>query len=297
MEFEEINSDIVSLDTSCSDHNIETASIKSINIFHVKKLIPRSGSDKTSEQQIPINKEVLGHKRYKTVPINIPVQMAGEWDSPPTTRRNIPEEAESGNLPQFLPPYLKANSILDIDIERLYERLIKDTKIVVDSQETIFSSANSLPTWDIIDSIQENLQILNKKLKEKYSLFEELKVLDKLGEGGQGSIFRVLDPYNRTFYAKKIMMNKRMDFDERALKEMQILLTIMRANDPSLLKIYNIEYKFGEQFSILMEYGHGDLESYTEFRRKNHLYWTENEVIQMSNQIYSQMQKLRNLHI
>jgi len=51
-------------------------------------------------------------------------------------------------------------------------------------------------TTGYIEEITARVQKLNEALKQKYSLYEELKGIDSVGEGAQGGAFRIFDPYH-----------------------------------------------------------------------------------------------------
>lgn len=150
-----------------------------------------------------------------------------------------------------------------------------------------------------IKQIKISVEAMNKKQKLKYNIGDNLQTLEGIGKGGQGEVYRMIDPSTKQIYAKKVVLRKKSSasFDTKALNEIDVLLMIMTADDPMLLKIYNIEYEEGEKYSILMEYGQGDLSSYNKYRQAKGFQWTLNEIVGISSQIVDQIERFRKIGI
>jgi len=194
------------------------------------------------------------------------------------------EQSLNHLLKQALKQINRVNQESEASIQ--IEKLTIDSKVVFD-----YLKDNEEP----LDLLKKELDALNKRLREKYFLWQDLKQVQTLGEGGQGEVSKIFDPYNRVFYAKKVP--SKTSATGTILKEIQILLEIIRQDDPSLLKIYSIEVDPKTTHSILMKFGIGDLLSYHQFRKENHLEWKDEELLYLAYEIYSQMLKLKNLGI
>jgi len=204
--------------------------------------------------------------------------------------------------------YCKSNQELQIDV--LCEEILKlleplfgqhDSKDEVDNYDSPRSDYSQYPsglTPVLKDTIQKKISTLNEKLKTKYLFWKEHKTLEKLGPGTLGELEKVFDPFNRKFYTRRILPKGDMPlFDEQVMKELRVLVTIIKREDPMLARIYSIEYIPEKSFTVLMERGRGTLKSYNEFRKYYELDWKEWELNNIANRLFFQMKRLRCLGI
>ncbi len=151
---------------------------------------------------------------------------------------------------------------------------------------------NPLPSSE---SDQDEIEIYKEKAFPPKS---QIKTLEYIDHGGQATVFRIIDTKTKEEYAKrrmKIHSNQDLnDFDKSAKREIDILQKIIQQNDPSLLKIYLIKYQPYKKLTIVMELGRGDLFSFAVFREFR---WTKCELISISNQLYHQIHKLKEMGI
>ena len=111
-----------------------------------------------------------------------------------------------------------------------------------------------------IPKLDESQKINNKDLvkQRKTSVTENYKMICKLGEGGFGAVFKVVDNKSNSIRAMKMIKKESIemqDDDKKFLKEIEIL---MKLDHPNIVKVY--EYYVDDiYYYLIMEYISGGM--------------------------------------
>jgi len=99
-------------------------------------------------------------------------------------------------------------------------------------------------TPELMAKLLEELKMLNQDMKKKYDILDNFF---DLGAGAQGTVSQIYDPSKSIYYARKEEKKGPNDFnfDQKAWKQIRILMKIIQEDDPSLIKIYSIDYQPG----------------------------------------------------
>ena len=128
---------------------------------------------------------------------------------------------------------------------------------------------------------------------------DEFKIVEKIGFGSFGKIYNVRWIRNNKNYAMKIINLRYFEDIEDTQKKLQIVQDFLKKTHcPGVIKTYGSLYeKIGIQdykYYILMELAQTDWEEEIKYRSKHNLYYSEDEVFNMIQQLvqcYSLLQK------
>ena len=153
-----------------------------------------------------------------------------------------------------------------------------------------------------VDDLKENFSYYKERLYQKFSVkMSDLVRLEIIGKGAFGEVIRVFNKTDRKFYAlkevKRYSFKKDIYYESAIWTEMQNLLKVSQAQNPSLLKTILIDFNNEEQdiCYLMMEYGKGTLEEYAECKRRYASSWTEKELEYILSQLINQYIMLKNL--
>ncbi len=127
---------------------------------------------------------------------------------------------------------------------------------------------------DEIDQLRASLEILERHLNDREQLDKvflgRYQVIDVLGEGGMGTVFRAWDPVlQRPVALKTVRVSKTLDESERGEKVAALLgeaVTIARINHPNVVAVFDVQQERSAGF-IAMELVDGlTLEAYQKLR-------------------------------
>ena len=127
----------------------------------------------------------------------------------------------------------------------------------------------------------------------------EFKLVEKIGFGSFGKIYKAHWIRNNENYAMKIINLKHIEDIEDTQKKLKIIRDFCKlTNSPGIIKTYGDLYekigKEGYKYYILMELAQIDLEQEINKRNKKHLYYTQQELFDIIKQLvtcYSLLQK------
>ena len=154
----------------------------------------------------------------------------------------------------------------------------------------------------------QNLLNLNNKNKEekefkKYNL-NDFEIIEQIGEGSFGKIFKVQSPEKKLYALKKIIVTNKLEFNNLQ-HEYNILEDISKSTKKSL-DLINIIYKETKQIDsttfmlyVIMELATSDWEKEIIKRRKNKNYYEEKELIKILYNLiktFSELQKINISH-
>ena len=165
------------------------------------------------------------------------------------------------------------------------------------------SSTSLIPSTIETESLfplnrQDANQKVNLELRQKYKLWDDLVVVEKLGSGAFGDVHRVFAKTSREFFAKKQLKRKNNNFNDMAAKqENQALEKLLEANNPRLLKIVQLYYVQNTEFLALMEYGQGTLEDFSKFLNKKRIRWSDEDLLNLYFQICRQAKELNEIYL
>ena len=143
------------------------------------------------------------------------------------------------------------------------------------------------------------LKISTKEEPEENFNPDEFKIIEKIGFGSFGKIYKVRWMQNNKNYAMKIINLKFFEDIEDTQKKIKLMGDFCRkTNAPGIIKIYgNVYEKAGNndyKFYILMELAQTDWEQEINFRNKKNLFYTQTELFDIIKQLvfcYSSLQK------
>jgi hypothetical protein len=128
---------------------------------------------------------------------------------------------------------------------------------------------------------------------------DEFKIVEKIGYGSFGKIYNVRWIRNNKNYAMKIINLRYLDNIEDTQKKLQIVQDFLKKTHcPGVIKIFGSLYEKiaveDYKYYILMELAQTDWEEEIKYRNKHNLYYTEEEIFNMIQQLvrcYSLLQK------
>lgn len=142
---------------------------------------------------------------------------------------------------------------------------------------------------------EEQIQQEENEVHDQQNFY---KNFEDIGSGSFGNVIRQLHIPTRKFYAYKELKVQDDEKRERMAKqEFKLLKVIQEANVPILLQIKDL--KRPPNFFARMEYGFGTLSNFLKFCKRKRLMkrWTENDILTLYFQLWSQLQELRKLKI
>ena len=128
---------------------------------------------------------------------------------------------------------------------------------------------------------------------------DEFKILEKIGFGSFGKIYNVKWIRNNKNYAMKIINLKHIEDIEDTQKKLKIIHDFMKKTEcPGIIKTYGSLYEKigieGFKYYILMELAQTDWEKEIKYRSKRNLYYSEDDIFSMIQQLikcYALLQK------
>ena len=159
---------------------------------------------------------------------------------------------------------------------------------------------NSIHVIKHINSLKKIPKIKKNNLEPDENFNpDEFKIIEKIGYGSYGKIYNVKWIRNNKNYAMKIINLKYIEDIEDTKKKLKIVSDfIKKTNCEGIIKTYGSLYeKIGEEeykYYILMELAQTDWEEEIKKKNKKNLYYSENEIFNMIQQLvqcFSLLQK------
>jgi Protein kinase domain len=142
------------------------------------------------------------------------------------------------------------------------------------------------------------LSQIAQQLRIKYQLWKPLISLDTFSIGVYSTKVRGYDPNNKRYYTKKSLHTKdALAINYIAINELISIFTLQLQDDEDFIKVYSIDFQAGVSYSIVTEFGLGNLSEFHKFRLRQNIPWSQKEIIQLSKSITKQLQKLKDLDI
>ena len=119
---------------------------------------------------------------------------------------------------------------------------------------------------------------------------DEFKIVEKIGSGSFGKIYKVIWIKNNKDYAMKIINLKYRENIEDTKKKLKIVDDFLKeTNCKGVIRIYGSLYEKKEieeyKYYILMELARTDWEDEIKYRSKHNLYYTEDEIFNIISQL------------
>lgn len=153
--------------------------------------------------------------------------------------------------------------------------------------------------------------------KEYADYFQRNRLLElyTLGAGAQGSVIMVIDKVTKLSYAlKKTIVQKNLN-SEFIVNELEAVFQLIKHKEEeedkgNLVEVFGIKYcekhfisdgvddtnnHDDDEYWILMEQGIGDLVSYLDFRKREGIAFTVDEILEMRHEIEEQIRQLNEL--
>ena len=183
---------------------------------------------------------------------------------------------------------IRLNVNLNININNILDNKHNNNSIHCIKQ---MGSIKTLPTLKTSFNIEQE--------PDEHFNPDEFKIIEKIGFGSFGKIYNVRWIRNNKNYAMKIINLKFIEDIEDTQKKLQIVHDFLKKTHcPGVIKTYGSLYeKTGiEEFKyyILMELAQTDWEEEIKYRNKHNLYYSEDEIFNMIQQLvkcYSLLQK------
>ena len=180
---------------------------------------------------------------------------------------------------------IRLNVNLNININNILDNKHKDNASHSIKQ---INSVKTLPT-----NPSQNLE------PDEHFNPDEFKIVEKIGFGSFGKIYSVRWIRNNKKYAMKIINLKYIEDIEDTQKKLQIVHDFVeKTKCPGIIKTYGSLYeKIGIEeykYYILMELAQTDWEAEINYRNKNNLYYSEDDIFNMIQQLvqcYALLQK------
>jgi hypothetical protein len=257
--------------------------IKDIEIIKEEKDEERVKTD--------INRFKMNENKINNIPENQIILKKSNNNQIKYSRRNVNNNSmiEKTNIKgqsQKKAKNIRLNVNLNININN-----ILDTKHNNNSIHTIkhIKSAKKLPTKE------EQMEI---EPDENFNP-DEFKIVEKIGFGSFGKIYNVRWIRNNKNYAMKIINLKYLEDIQDTQKKLKIVEDFLKDTQcPGIIKTYGSLYeKIGIEeykYYILMELAQTDWEEEIKYRSKHNLYYSEDEIFNMIQQLvqcFSLLQK------
>ena len=213
----------------------------------------------------------------------------------------------NNNLAKYNRRKNNINNILDkTNIKGQSQKKSKNIRLNVNLNININNIMDHKHNNNSIHSIKQVKSIKTLPSQEPYNLEpdenfnpDEFKIVEKIGFGSFGKIYNVRWIRNNKNYAMKIINLRYFEDIEDTQKKLQIIQDFLnRTHCPGVIKTYGSLYeKIGIQdykYYILMELAQTDWEEEIKYRSKHNLYYSEDEVFNMIQQLvqcYSLLQK------
>ena len=158
---------------------------------------------------------------------------------------------------------------------------------------------------NIIQKININLNNIEKKEEKekeeedelKTFNFDEYRIITQLGQGSFGKIYLVQNSNNELFTMKKLVYSEELDV-QTVLKEYKMCYKLKHPNVVKILGIYSNKLdKTTYVVYVLMEVGLTDWEKEIKTHIEKKLYYTEDELIQITKQIINVLSFLQKQNV
>jgi len=276
-------------------NNNANANINSMNLVQIPSLV------KTNKT---INSMVLNQNTIKSinrVPTNISYTINNSLNptiKPITNNVSVIPKVEIGNT--LNNPNVSLIPKLNAPLVPVNNPLLPQIQVQPQMQSQLQPQIQLQPQPNLINS---NMLALNNNLREPSERInlQEFRVLNEIGEGTFGKIYKVLWLVNNKFYALKKEVLKEIDgVKVRQHRNEAIRAFIKNTNCGGIVKLYgNLTIQNGYEFQYfeLMELCDKDFEKEIKERSAYNQFYTELELYNIMLQLISTLSFLQKMHI
>ena len=182
---------------------------------------------------------------------------------------------------------------------KISRRNLNNSKIInIEYSKSNLSEIELIPSNN--NNNNNNNNINNKILIKSFDVNDYI-IINQIGEGSFGKIFKVKSRDNKTYALKKIVASTRKDI-ESLQHEYDILLDVGKCEkNVNLINIYGIQTKQLDQTTyamyVLMDLAQTDWEKEVLLRKKKQLFYTEIELINILKDLIKTFAQLQRMNI